>query len=40
LQPGLNVIEVTAYDAAGNTATDALSVTYNPPPLHLKEALI
>jgi hypothetical protein len=35
LQPGLNVIEVTAYDAAGNTATDALSVIYTLPPLHL-----
>jgi pimeloyl-ACP methyl ester carboxylesterase len=35
LQPGLNVIEVTAYDAAGNTATDALSVIYTPPPLLL-----
>ncbi len=35
LQPGLNVIEVTASDAAGNTATDALSVIYTPSPLRL-----
>ena len=35
LQPGLNIIEVTAADAAGNTATDTLVVTYTPPPLRL-----
>jgi hypothetical protein len=31
LQPGLNVIEVTASDAAGNTATDTLSVIFTLP---------
>lgn len=35
LQQGLNVIEVIAYDAAGNTAADTLSVMYTPPPLLL-----
>ncbi|HEU4881537.1 MAG TPA: choice-of-anchor L domain-containing protein [Longimicrobium sp.] len=30
LQPGDNVITVTARDRAGNTATDRLMVTYNP----------
>jgi hypothetical protein len=30
LQPGANVITVTAYDAAGNTGTDTLTVTYTP----------
>lgn len=37
LQPGLNVIEVTASDAVGNTATDALSVIYTPPALRLND---
>ena len=34
LQPGVNVITVTAHDAAGNTATDVITVTYEilPPP--------
>ncbi|HXG62701.1 MAG TPA: metallophosphoesterase [Planctomycetota bacterium] len=31
LNPGSNAITVTAYDAAGNTATDTLTVTYTPP---------
>ena len=31
LQSGVNVITVTARDAAGNTATDTLTVTYTPP---------
>jgi len=31
LQSGSNVLTVTARDAAGNTSTDALTVTYNPP---------
>jgi hypothetical protein len=31
LQSGANVITVTARDAAGNAATDALTVTYTPP---------
>jgi len=31
LQGGANVITVTARDAAGNTGTDVLSVTYTPP---------
>jgi hypothetical protein len=31
LQGGTNVITVTARDAAGNTGTDVLSVTYTPP---------
>jgi len=32
LQLGTNVITVTARDAAGNPATDVLSVTYSAPP--------
>jgi hypothetical protein len=28
LLPGVNAITVTAYDGAGNTATDVLTVTY------------
>ena len=32
LQLGQNVITVTALDAAGNSATDTLTVTYTPPP--------
>ena len=31
LQSGTNLITVTARDAAGNTGTDTLTVTYNPP---------
>jgi hypothetical protein len=31
LQSGANIITITARDAAGNTATDALTVTYTPP---------
>ena len=31
LQSGANVITITARDAAGNTATDTLTVTYTPP---------
>ena len=31
LQTGQNVLTVTARDAAGNTATDQLTVTYTPP---------
>ena len=31
LQSGSNVITITARDAAGNTATDTLTVTYTPP---------
>jgi hypothetical protein len=31
LQPGKNVLTVTAQDAAGNTQTDTLTVTYTPP---------
>ena len=31
LQSGLNTISVTAYDAANNQSTQALSVTYTPP---------
>ncbi len=31
LQSGSNIITVTAYDAAGNMATDVLTVTYTPP---------
>ena len=31
LSSGQNVITVTAWDAAGNTATDTLTVTYSPP---------
>jgi hypothetical protein len=30
LQSGTNIITVTARDAAGNTSTDTLTVTYNP----------
>src|SRR5207247_6249788 len=30
LQPGANGLTVTATDAAGNTATDALTVTFTP----------
>ena len=33
LQPGLNVITVTAQDAAGNVQTDSLAVTYTPQPV-------
>jgi uncharacterized repeat protein (TIGR02543 family) len=33
LQPGFNLIEVSAKDAAGNVSSDTLSVTYTPPPL-------
>jgi hypothetical protein len=32
LQTGLNTITVTASDAAGNTASKTLAVTYTPPP--------
>ena len=32
LQSGQNVLTVTARDAAGNTSTDQLTVTYTPPP--------
>ena len=31
LQPGINVLSVTASDAAGNTSSDILTVTYNEP---------
>ena len=31
LQSGANVLTVTARDAAGNTSTDTLTVTYTPP---------
>ncbi len=31
LQSGQNVLTVTARDAAGNTSTDTLTVTYTPP---------
>jgi hypothetical protein len=31
LQPGKNVLTVTAQDAAGNAKTDTLTVTYTPP---------
>lgn len=31
LQSGANILTVTARDAAGNTSTDSLTVTYNPP---------
>ena len=31
LQSGVNLLTVTARDAAGNTGSDTLSVTYNPP---------
>ncbi len=30
LQPGVNVLTVSAADGAGNTGTDTLTVTYNP----------
>jgi len=33
LQPGTNVISVTAYDAAGNTGVATLAVTYFVPPV-------
>jgi YD repeat-containing protein len=33
LQPGTNVISVTAYDAAGNTGVARLTVTYGVPPV-------
>jgi len=33
LQPGTNVISVTAYDAAGNTGVATLTVTYVVPPV-------
>ena len=32
LQPGLNVITVTVTDSAGNEESDALAVTFTPPP--------
>jgi uncharacterized membrane protein len=32
LQSGVNVLTVTAGDAAANTGTDTLTVTYTPPP--------
>lgn len=32
LQPGTNVITVTASDAAGNIGSDTITVTYNAPP--------
>ena len=32
LVSGANVLTVTARDAAGNTSTDILTVTYTPPP--------
>ena len=31
LLSGANVLTVTARDAAGNTSTDTLTVTYTPP---------
>ena len=31
LQPGLNIIDVTATDTSGNVSTDTVSVTYTPP---------
>jgi hypothetical protein len=31
LQSGINIITVTARDAANNPGTDTLTVTYNPP---------
>ncbi len=31
LNPGSNAITVTAYDAAGHTASDTITVTYTPP---------
>jgi hypothetical protein len=38
LQSGSNVLTVTARDAAGNTSSKALTVTYNPPTSALKVA--
>jgi uncharacterized protein YdeI (BOF family) len=40
LQPGVNVLTVTAYDAAGNSGTDTLTVTYNnnPPTVTINQA--
>jgi hypothetical protein len=35
LKTGLNVIEVIAYDDAGNSSSDSMSITYVPPPLDL-----
>lgn len=35
LQPGFNLIEVSAKDAAGNVASDTLSVNYTPPSIVL-----
>ena len=32
LKPGVNVIEVSAVDAAGNASVDSLAITYTPPP--------
>lgn len=32
LSPGVNTIDVTVYDAAGNETTKTLKVTYTPPP--------
>jgi hypothetical protein len=34
LATGTNVLTVTARDAAGNSSTDTLTVTYNPPPVN------
>ena len=34
LLSGSNVLTVTARDAAGNTSTDTLTVTYTPPDTH------
>jgi len=31
LQPGSNIITITSRDAAGNTGTDTITVTYTPP---------
>lgn len=33
LQPGFNLIDVSAKDAAGNVSSDTLSVNYTPPPV-------
>ena len=38
LASGANVLSVTARDAAGNTSTDTLTVTYTPPPVGLVAA--
>lgn len=35
LQPGLNMLDFTAYDNAENSATETLSVTYIPPPVNV-----